>query len=288
MPTLTVTQATPTITWNDPDLIVYGTALGATQLDATASVPGTFTYTPGAGTVWPAGSGQTLSVSFKPTDNTDYNSRPQPRRRSTSRKQRPSITWDNLAPITYGAALSSAQLDATASVTCTFTNTPAPGMVLHPGNGQTLSVSFAPTDSTDFNTASATATLNVEKATPSITWANLGNITYGTQRCHPPQLDATASVPGTFSYTPARGMVPHAGNGETLSVSFTPSNTTDYSATSAIATLNVEKATPSITWANLADITYGTALSSAQLEAIASGEMPARSPYTPGRAGRCP
>src|SRR5262249_720443 len=35
--TLTVTQATPRVTWADPAAIVYGTALGATQLDATAS-----------------------------------------------------------------------------------------------------------------------------------------------------------------------------------------------------------------------------------------------------------
>ena len=55
---LTVDQATPTLTWADPAAIVYGTALGAAQLDATASytvggvsvsVPGTFAYTPAAG-----------------------------------------------------------------------------------------------------------------------------------------------------------------------------------------------------------------------------------------------
>jgi hypothetical protein len=50
---------------------VYGTALGATQLDATASVPGTFVYNPAAGTVLPVGS-NTLSVTFTPTDAKDY------------------------------------------------------------------------------------------------------------------------------------------------------------------------------------------------------------------------
>src|SRR5262245_33181953 len=67
-------RVTPTITWSNPASIVYGTALGATQLNATASVPGTFTYTPAAGTILKAGSGQTLSVSFTPTDTTDYTS----------------------------------------------------------------------------------------------------------------------------------------------------------------------------------------------------------------------
>jgi len=46
-----------TITWNPPAPIEYGTALSATQLDATASVPGTFAYMPPAGTVLQAGAG---------------------------------------------------------------------------------------------------------------------------------------------------------------------------------------------------------------------------------------
>jgi endoglucanase len=67
--TLTITNGSSTsgdITWATPAPIVYGTPLGMTQLDATASTPGTFTYTPPAGTVLGAGS-QTLSVSFVPT-----------------------------------------------------------------------------------------------------------------------------------------------------------------------------------------------------------------------------
>jgi hypothetical protein len=65
-------KTTPIITWADPASIVAGTALSATQLNATASVPGTFTYTPAAGTVLAAGT-QTLSVVFTPTDSTAYN-----------------------------------------------------------------------------------------------------------------------------------------------------------------------------------------------------------------------
>jgi hypothetical protein len=69
-------QQTPVITWPVPASIVYGTALSATQLNATAtvngvSVPGTFTYTPAAGTVLPVGP-NTLHVSFAPTDAVDY------------------------------------------------------------------------------------------------------------------------------------------------------------------------------------------------------------------------
>src|SRR5262249_21159952 len=53
--------------------IAYGTALSGTQLNATASVPGTFTYTPASGTVLSGGAGQTLHVDFAPTDTANYN-----------------------------------------------------------------------------------------------------------------------------------------------------------------------------------------------------------------------
>ena len=65
-------KATPVITWANPADIVYGTALGATQLNATTTVPGTFVYTPAAGTVLSAGAAQTLSVTFTPTDAANY------------------------------------------------------------------------------------------------------------------------------------------------------------------------------------------------------------------------
>src|SRR3954451_10898135 len=65
--TQNISQATPTVTWTNPADITSGGALGATQLNATANVPGTFVYTPPIGTVLPAGNAQTLSVVFTPT-----------------------------------------------------------------------------------------------------------------------------------------------------------------------------------------------------------------------------
>jgi hypothetical protein len=70
--TIQTVKQTPMITWANPAAITYGTALGATQLDATANVPGTFVYTPAVGTVLQAGANQTLSVTFTPTDTTHY------------------------------------------------------------------------------------------------------------------------------------------------------------------------------------------------------------------------
>jgi hypothetical protein len=65
-------KATPVLTWNVPASIVYGSALGNGQLNATASVAGVFAYNPPAGTVLPVGNAQTLSVTFTPADTLDY------------------------------------------------------------------------------------------------------------------------------------------------------------------------------------------------------------------------
>ena len=70
--TFTITKATPVITWETPTDIGYGTALSSTQLDASASVDGTFVYTPASGTVLNAGA-HVLSTEFTPDDSTNYN-----------------------------------------------------------------------------------------------------------------------------------------------------------------------------------------------------------------------
>ena len=60
------------LTWANPADILYGSALGATQLNATANTPGTFVYTPPAGAVLSIGDGQTLRVDFNPTDTVHF------------------------------------------------------------------------------------------------------------------------------------------------------------------------------------------------------------------------
>lgn len=59
--TLTVTPAPATITWANPAAIVYGTPLGATQLNATSTPSLTLTYSPPPGSILNAGT-QTLTV----------------------------------------------------------------------------------------------------------------------------------------------------------------------------------------------------------------------------------
>ncbi len=50
-------------------------------------------------------------------------------------------------------------------------------------------------------------------------------------------------MPGQFTYSPVAGTVLSAGN-QSLSVTFTPSDSTDYSSASGMVTLNVEKPAP--------------------------------------------
>jgi hypothetical protein len=159
-----VEKATPVITWSNPAGIVYGAVLGSTQLNATANVPGTFVYTPPAGTVLQAGTGQTLSTTFTPTDTADYTTATKNVLIDVS-KATPVITWAAPAPITYGGALGNGQLNASSvGVAGTFVYTPPAGTVLPVGNGQTLSATFTPTDATDYATAAASTTINVNAA----------------------------------------------------------------------------------------------------------------------------
>jgi hypothetical protein len=65
-------RVVPVITWTAPSPITYGTALDATQLNATADVPGTFVYTPAAGSYLPAGDASALTVQFTPDDTVRY------------------------------------------------------------------------------------------------------------------------------------------------------------------------------------------------------------------------
>jgi hypothetical protein len=158
-------------------------------------------------------------------------------------KRATTITWANPADIIYGTPLSSAQLDAIASVPGTFAYTPAVGTVLHAGYGQTLEVSFTPTDAADYAGDTAEVLINVAQAQTTISWTNPADIIHGTALSGT-QLDARASVPGTFIYIPAAGTVLGVGNGQTLAVSFSPADATDYTGGFATAAINVQPAPP--------------------------------------------
>jgi hypothetical protein len=265
------------LSWAKPQPIVYGTDLSAIQLRAKANAPGSFTYSPPAGTDLGTGS-QTLTATFQPTDTIHYLSGSQVRTTITVTQATPHLSWMAPSPITYGTPLSDSQLNATADVPGTFTYDKIPGTILGAGN-QKLSATFTPSDTMDYIPGGRVqATLTVNQATPALSWLAPDPITYGTG-LSAIQLNASASVPGTFTYSPAAGTVLGAGS-HMLTATFTPSNAVDYaSGTQVETTLTVNQATPDLTWKTPDAITYGTALSETQLNAGSS--VPGRFAYSP-------
>ena len=225
--TLVINQATPTITWANPADIVYGMPLGPQQLDANVLRRGHLCLHAN-GRHRPERRGRSNAVGdFHP-----HRHRQLQLRHDDRDDQRPAGDADDHLDQSRGHRLRHASGPAAARCLGvhpgTFTYTPAAGTILHAGAAQTLSATFTPIDSNDYRSVTTTVTINVLPATPVITWTSPPAIVYGTP-LGPEQLDASASTPGTFTYTPAAGTVLSAGAGQTLSVNFMPDDTADYS-----------------------------------------------------------
>jgi hypothetical protein len=121
-------------------------------------------------------------------------------------------------------------------------------------------------------------TLDPTKIVQSVTLPNTRNIVMLAMDL------TTPPIPGTFVYTPPAGTIEPVGT-DTLSVAFTPSDTVDYTSATGTVQLVVDAPdnpveTPTIAWPTPASITYGTLLSSIQLDAVAqAGARP--TPVTP-------
>ena len=106
-------KADPVINWNNPVDITYGTPLSSTQLNAIANTPGTFTYSPSAGTVLEAGA-WLLNVTFNPADTVHYRSASKTVQINVTTKLNQTITfnpidqkWMGDPPFNPGATASS-------------------------------------------------------------------------------------------------------------------------------------------------------------------------------------
>ena len=266
--TQTVNKATPTITWS-PAAITYGTTVAGSESGdteswvvngSTVTVAGTSSYSP-AGTTLPSAGTTSLSLTFTPTDTTDYTTAATTVS-LTVNKATPTITWATPSAITYGTTVAGSESGDTESwvvngstVTVAGTSSYSPAGTTLPSAGTTLlSLTFTPTDTTDYTTAATTVSLTVNKATPTITWSPAA-ITYGTTVAGSESGDteswvvngSTVTVAGTSSYSPAGTTLPSAGT-TSLSLTFTPTDTTDYTTAATTVSLTVNKATPTIMW----------------------------------------
>ncbi len=273
--TIVVTKGAPAISWPSPAKIVYGNALSETQLNASAPVPGKFEYSPGLGEMLPPGT-HTLSVTFTPADTANYHSAQATVSLSVA-KAKSAIHWPTPAPVVYGTQLSNAQLSARASVPGSFEYKPDLGSVLAAGEHE-LTVVFTPADTLGYSISQSAISLKVTKAVPAIKWPVPEPIAHDVALSSA-QLNALAPVPGSFAYTPAAGEKLAPGVHE-LSAVFTPADTLNYAVVSATVKLTVtEKLPAEVKWPTPSAISYGTALSAAQLNATAS--VPGTFVYTP-------
>ena len=253
----------PSLTWtpgfvnDDPATVLSGSPACTTTATA-ASPAGSYPITCGAGTLAAA------DYTFGFVDGS-----------LLVGKISPLITWPAPAPITYGTALATTQLNATADVEGTFAYSPAPGTVLHSGTAQVLALTFTPTDTTNYSGASATVTIDVTPAPLTITadshakayLAPLPSLT-----CDPGRLrqrrprDGPERQPG-LHHDRDRGQPGRAATRSPAAPAPSPRPTTP----SAFVDggLLVGKISPLITWPAPAPIPYGTALSATQLNATA-------------------
>ena len=244
-------QATQTISFPAPTSpLTYGvstitlTATTSSGLPVSYTVTGPATVSGSALTVTGAGS---VVVTATQTGDTSYLAATPVSRSITVNKAVPVLTWPTPAPIGYGTALSNAQLDASAtglsgaSLGGSFTYNPLAGTVPAAGP-QSLQVSFAPTDTTDYTTATSSVTLTVNGATLQVTANNAAKV-YGTAN---PTFTGTVSgeLPGksfTESFTSTATTGSPAGS-YPIVPSVTGATVADYTLTITNGTLAVTKA----------------------------------------------
>jgi hypothetical protein len=253
--TLTIGKAASVVTWTNPAPIIYGTALGTNQNDATANVPGNFVYNPTNGVVLNVGT-NTLTVVFTPTDLVDYN--PSTNTVSQVVLSAPlSVTANNASrpygqtnPVFGGSLVGVVNSDnitatyATAATTNSSAGTyPIVPTLVDPNNRLT-----------NYTVATTNGTLTIIKAATVVSWTNPAPIIYGTP-LGTNQNDATANVPGTFVYNPTNGAVLNVGT-NTLTMVFTPTDSVDYNPSTNMVSQVVLSAPLSVTASN-ASRSYG-------------------------------
>ncbi|MFA6392970.1 MAG: immunoglobulin-like domain-containing protein [Candidatus Paceibacterota bacterium] len=149
-------------------------------------------------------------------------------------------------PITYGQTLANSTLSGgTSTPDGTFAFT-TPTTVPNAG-AASQGITFTPGDTNNYNEATGSISVTVNKITQTIIWADPADITYGVA-LGGMQLNATSTGTAngaTSIYTPAIGSVLNFGNTQELSVTF--SSTNNYNSTTQTANINVLKRPITIT-----------------------------------------
>jgi hypothetical protein len=267
----TDTRLTPVITWSNPAGITYPTALSGTQLNATA-VPagGSFVYNPVSGTVLNAGNGQTLSVTYTPTDLTTYTTANANVSIDVAQASSSVSVWPTASAITYGQSLSSSALTGGTATPPggTFTFDSPTFKPNAPSYSAAVTYTPALADQGNYSVAHGNVTVTVNQAASSVsTWPTASAINYG-QALSASTLSGGTATPsgGTFTFdNPA--YKPNAGS-YSAAVTYTPAlaDQGNYSAAHGSVSVQVNQTTTVVnTWPTASGITYGQALSASSL-----------------------
>ena len=276
--TLVISKGTPVISWNNPADITYGTALSSTQLNATANnvlannVPGSFVYTPAAGSVLHVGNGQTLHAAFTPTDTANYNTTSKDvfinvtKATLTVKADDKSRAFGDTDPtLTYTIngfvnGDTSSVLSGTPSLSTMADSTSAAGTY-------TITAALGTLTAADYNFAFSNGTLTINKA-GSTTTVTVGNATFDGQ-----PHGGTATVTGAGGLSQSVTPLTYTGrNGTTYGPSTTaPTNAGDYTASASFAgdanhtsssdskDFQIVNSGQTITFGALSDKTFGDA-----------------------------
>jgi hypothetical protein len=199
-------------------------------------------------------------VTFTPSDTTDYN--PATVNVSvTVNKQTPVLTAPVATAITYGQTLTNSSLSGGAATNSANNASVAGGFAFTtpataPGAGTaSQSVTFTPADTTDYNSATVNVSVTVNKRTPVLKVPVATAITYGQTLANSSLSGGAAtnsanntSVAGSFAFT-TPATAPGAGTAN-QSVTFTPSDTTDYNLATVNVSVTVNQASPAFAFSS--------------------------------------
>ena len=188
-------EAIPPITFGTPFLSLSATASSNLPISFTSSDPSVALVDGTRLTILKAG---TTTITASQAGNDMFESAANVQQQVTINKSTPSITWTNPADVVYGTALGPTQLNASSSIDGTFAYIPISGTRLNAGNNQNLSVTFAPTDAGNYNSATKQVSINVTKAQQQVNFPTLPDETIRDAAFNL-TASASSSLPVSFS-----------------------------------------------------------------------------------------
>jgi len=298
--TVVINQASQTITGFAPPS-TYTDGSGTVTLSATGGASGiSVVFTKDASsTATCSVSGTTLTISgsgicvidANQAGNTNYTAASQVQATITvSKATPPAISWSPSATSqSYGTAIGAGVLDATESSpagSIAYTSDISAGgcgtsitsaCIMNAGS-YTLTATFTPTDTADYNTQTASISYTVNMATPTVSWSpSVTSQTYGAA-IGSGVLDAT-SAGGSITYT-SNVSVGACGTTITSScvigvgtytLTATSAATSNYNQGTSSITYTVSKASPTVSWTpSTTSQSYGAAIGAGVLDASVS------------------